>query len=268
MWVCVRTHALLWPCVHVCEYMCVSTCVCVCDTVRLSKNSKIKKKFNAKAKAKLFGGVQGCSRILSTLSHLPISPPPFLSWPLSLLLCCRCEAAAAAASPVSDSWRRRPFEMRVVIVAVDVVVVVVVVAAIWVRVSCIRQRGQRRRMRRMPKWKVVNWTFFLVFALAFARPSVKGQEQGWPGNGNWSLVTGIGIGIGFHTLLRASGVRFYILWAICTFLRSALFAVVEAASAFFTFLSLSLSFLFYFTACAFVWVCVCLHCVWVGVYLL
>lgn len=88
--------------------------------------------------------------------------------------------------------------------------------------------------------------------------------------GHWLLGLGLGLGLALDFLLCfwAWGVRFYILWAICTFLRSALFAVVEAASAFFTFLfpflSLSLSFLFYFTA----YVCVCVFALRVGVYLL
>lgn len=89
--------------------------------------------------------------------------------------------------------------------------------------------------------------------MAFAHPSTEGRgtRRGW--SRKRQLVTGHWDWVSSHS---PSGVRFYILWAICTFLRSALFAV--AAAAFFTFLSLS--FLFYFTACVsplYVSVCVC-----------
>lgn len=113
----------------------------------------------------------------------------------------------------------------------------------------------------------LNFFFLFLPWLSLGHRSRKGleQEQGMvqeTATGHWLLGLGLGLALGFLHFFWAWGVRFYILWAICTFLRSALFAVVEATSAFFTFLfpflSLSLSFLFYFTA--YVCVCVCTAC--------
>lgn len=170
----------------------------------IEKFQNKKKNLTQRQKAKLFGGVQGCSRILNTLASSPTSAS-FLSTcpsPTAVLTCLAAVVAVAeAASPVSAVLSDEGGHCCCCCFCYSCCCCCSC-CYIFGCVCLVLGSGATDATDAKVKSSKLNFFFFLFLLWLSLSHRLRDGAQGGggPGNGNWSLVTGIGFP---RTRLRA-----------------------------------------------------------------